>query len=106
MSKKDASNKTARRILGWGDDAKSLFSHSASMDEAGRTIAGWRERIKKGKRQEDHAASVYYSALVRVRELVSGGQSNGSSVTLQTGAEALLKAPPNWIKSESPKEIE
>ena len=94
-TKEEAGRKVARGIEHWGKPARDLTPHAASIGEAGKAIAGWRDRIKKGNPETDHASSIYYMALSQVRD---------AGVTSRQKAEAILNGgPPHWLNSPSPK---
>lgn len=97
-TKSEAGKTVARGIERWGKTARDLIPHADNIDEAWKSIAGWRDRIKKGNRETDYASSTYYFLLDCMRD---------ARVTSRKKAEAILNGgPPNWLKSRSLKEID
>lgn len=88
MTKKEAASRVVRSIKSWGNDLEEVLFTPHGASEPWKTVANWRDRIKREDKQKNYAASVYYMALESSKKVDVGAQ---------TRAEAFLSARPGAI---------
>ena len=68
MKKQEAASVVARKIRLWGPEASRLLNRRRDVKDW-QTVASWRDAVKKGRREEDYAATTYYATLELVQKI-------------------------------------